>query len=38
MGLSCSLCEEEGQDTGHVHQLLITQYGDREEQVFVALH
>jgi hypothetical protein len=38
MGLSFSLCEEEGQDTAHVHQLLTTQCGDREEQVSTTPH
>jgi hypothetical protein len=35
MGLSCSLCEEEGQDTTHVRRLPTTQCDDREERVFV---
>jgi hypothetical protein len=38
MGLSCSLCEEEGQDTVYVRQLPTTQCGDRLEQVFIAPH
>jgi hypothetical protein len=36
MGLSCSLREEEGQDTAFVHRLPTTQCSDREEQVSVA--
>jgi hypothetical protein len=38
MGLSCSLCEEEGQDIAQVCQLPTTQCSDREEQVSIALH
>jgi hypothetical protein len=37
MGLSYSLCEE-GQDTVYVRQLPNPQCGDREEQIFIALH
>jgi hypothetical protein len=38
MGLSYSLCGEEGQDTAFVRRFLTTQCGDREEQVSAALH
>jgi hypothetical protein len=33
MGLSSSLCEEEGQDNASVHRLSTTQCGDNQEQV-----
>jgi hypothetical protein len=38
MVLSCSLCEEERQDTVIVHQLLTTQCSDNQEQVPIATH
>jgi hypothetical protein len=38
MGLSDSLCEEEGQDNVHVRRLLTTQCGDCEEQVPATPH
>jgi hypothetical protein len=38
MGLSRSLCEEEGQDTAFVHRLSTTQCGDNQELVPIAMH
>jgi hypothetical protein len=38
MGLSRSLCEEEGQDTAVVRQLSTTQCSDNQEHVPVATY
>jgi hypothetical protein len=38
MGMSCSLYEEEGQDTVFVRRLLTTQIGDNQELLPIATH